>query len=195
MRSTYGASALWRCSPSLAVLPVRVQTSLVTIVSLLLVAACSTKNDAAPPRDSAAPAYAPAADEATAARAAIDSLNARFLAAIQRGDVSTAASNHADDAVVMIPNEKAWRGRDAVQKGFAGILSQMSVKDAKFTTEDVMLRGDLVVETGAYSWTLQPKSGKATKDEGKYLTVWRRDSTGTWKIIRDISNTDLPAKK
>jgi uncharacterized protein (TIGR02246 family) len=172
----------------------RAQRSLVTVAALLLVGACSSKNDAAPPRDSAAPAFAPAPDEATSARAAIDSMYAGFLAALERGDAATAASIYAEDAVLMSTNDKAWRGRDAVQKGLAGMLSQLSFKEPKFTTEDVMLRGDLAVETGAYSWTLQPKSGKATKDEGKYLTVWQRDSAGTWKIIRDISNTNLPAK-
>ena len=172
-----------------------VQRSLVTVVSLLFVAACSTKKEAPPTRDTAAPAFAPAPDEATSARAVIDSMNAAFLAALERGDAATAASNYAEDAVFMSANDKAWRGRDAVQKGLAGMLSQFSFKDAKLTTEDVILRGDLAVETGAYSWTLQPKSGTATKDVGKYLTVWQRDGAGTWKIIRDISNTDLPAKK
>jgi len=33
------------------------------------------------------------------------------------------------------------------------------------------------------------------KDELKYLTVWQRDSAGAWRIIRDINNSDLPAKK
>jgi hypothetical protein len=31
--------------------------------------------------------------------------------------------------IVMMPNEEAWRGRDGLDKGFDGFLSQMSFKD------------------------------------------------------------------
>jgi ketosteroid isomerase-like protein len=49
------------------------------------------------------------------------------------------------------------------------------------------------VETGTFEWTLAPKNGLAAKDKGKYLTVWKRQMDGTWKIVRDINNSDLPA--
>jgi len=61
-------------------------------------------------------------------------------------------------------------------------------------TEDVMVGGGVAVETGTFEWMLQPKSGAAVKDKGKYLTVWKRQPDGTWKIVRDINNTDLPSQ-
>jgi ketosteroid isomerase-like protein len=71
----------------------------------------------------------------------------------------------------------------------------MSFKDGSAKTEDVMVSGDLAVETGTFAWTLQPKSGAEVKDKGKYLTVWKRQADGSWKIVRDIDNSDLPAKR
>ena len=133
--------------------------------------------------------------QATAAvKAAIEAANGRFLDAFKRGDKTGLIANYADDAIVMMPNEEAWRGRDGVDKGFSGFLSQMSFKDGATTTADVMVAGDLAVETGTFAWTLQPKSGPEVKDKGKYLTVWKRQADGGWKIVRDINNTDLPAK-
>ena len=128
-------------------------------------------------------------------RAAIEAANARFVEAFKRGDKAGMVANYADDAVVMMPNEEAWRGRDSLDRGFSGFLSQMSFKDGSFTTADVLLTGDLAVETGTFAWTLQPKTGPEIKDKGKYLTVWRAQPDGTWKIVRDINNTDLPASK
>lgn len=174
----------------------RAHTRLIPLVPALVVAACTAKKEPASGIDTAAasaPAPAKPADEG-AVRQAIDSANARFLAALTRGDTAGAVANYADDAVVMFPSESAWRGGAAVRKGFAGFLSQMAIKDGKATTDDVMVAGDLAVETGHYEWTMVPKGGKDLKDKGKYITVWKRQQDGSWKIVRDISNTDLPAK-
>jgi ketosteroid isomerase-like protein len=69
-------------------------------------------------------------------------------------------------------------------------MGQMTLKDPKFHVEDVLVGGDLAVETGTYEWTVQPKKGKAMLDKGNYVTVWRRQPDGSWKIVRDISNSD-----
>ena len=42
--------------------------------------------------------------------------------------------------------------------------------------------------------TIQPKSGKPVQDRGKFLTVWKKQPDGSYKAIRDIFNSDLPAK-
>ena len=136
---------------------------------------------------------APSPDTATV-KTAIEAANRRFLDAFKRGDRAGMVANYADDAIMMMPNEEAWRGRPGLDKGFGGFLSQMSFKDGAATTTDVMVAGDLAVETGTFWWTLQPKSGAEIKDKGKYLTVWKRQADGSWKIVRDINNTDLPAK-
>jgi ketosteroid isomerase-like protein len=70
----------------------------------------------------------------------------------------------------------------------------MALKDMKATTDDLILNGDIAVESGSYEMTLQPKGGKQFVDKGKYLTVWKRQTDGSWKIVRDINNTNLPAK-
>jgi len=135
-----------------------------------------------------------ASPDTASVRAAIEAANAKFLEAFKRGDKAGLIANYADDAVLMMPNEEAWRGRDGLDKGFTGFLSQVSFKDGAATTGDVMVAGDLAVETGTFAWTLQPKSGPEIKDKGKYVTVWKRQADATWKIVRDINNTDLPAK-
>ena len=174
----------------------RLHTSMFAVVPMLVVAACTAKKEAASTTDTVAATAsgAIAATDAGAVRRAIDSANTKFLDALKRGDSATASSNYAPDAVVMFPNEEAWRGGDAVRKGFSGFLSQAAVKEGKVNTDDVIVAGDIAVETGHFEWTLVPKAGKELKDKGKYVTVWQRQADGSWKIIRDISNTDLPMK-
>jgi ketosteroid isomerase-like protein len=40
--------------------------------------------------------------------------------------------------------------------------------------------------------TMLPKGGKAMNDVGKYVAVWKKQPDGSWKMIRDIYNSDLP---
>ena len=135
------------------------------------------------------------AQDTAAVKANIEAANARFLDAFKRADKAGLMANYADDAIVMMPNEEAWRGREGLDKGFGGFLDQMSFKDGSATTTDVMVAGDLAIETGAFGWTLQTKAGAEVKDKGKYLTVWKHQSDGSWKIVRDINNSDLPPSK
>ncbi len=151
------------------------------VAALLAVAACAPKPQPA------------ATTDVAAVQQYIEAANAKFLDAMKRGDTVGAMANYADDAVIMMPNEAAWRGRAGMSKGFSTFLSQMSLKEGGATTQDVMVSGDLAVETGTFEWTLQPKTGKEIKDKGKYLTVWKRQPDGSWKIVRDINNSDLPA--
>ncbi len=136
----------------------------------------------------------PVQDTATV-RSAIEAANASFIDAFKRGDKVGMMAHYTDDAIVMMPNQVAWRGRAEMDKGNTSFLSQMSLKEGGVKTEDVMLAGDLAVETGTFTWTLQPKSGPEIKDKGKYLTVWKRQTDGSWKMIRDMTNSDLPAPR
>jgi uncharacterized protein (TIGR02246 family) len=134
-------------------------------------------------------------DNVATVKTAIEAANARFLDALKRADKAGVIANYADDAVLMMPNEEAWRGREGLDRGFSAFLDQVSVKDGAAITTDVMLAGDLAVETGTFAWTLQTKAGQEIKDKGKYLTVWKRQSDGSWKVLRDINNSDLPVAK
>ncbi len=145
---------------------------------------------------SLAPTAGPAAArDAAGVRSAIEETNARFLEAFKRGDKAAMMAHYTDDAVVLMPNQPASRGRTAINQAYTEFLSQMAFKDGAVKTEDVMMSGDMAVETGSYTWTLTVKSGGELSDKGKYVTVWKRQTDGSWKIARDINNSDLPAKK
>ena len=74
---------------------------------------------------------------------------------------------------------------------FTGMLQQMSISDITMRTDDVVVSGDLAVENGSYKWTITPKGAKPMPDSGKYVTVWQKQGDGSWKIIRDINNSDI----
>jgi uncharacterized protein (TIGR02246 family) len=127
-------------------------------------------------------------------RQAIEAANAKFAEAATGGDARAMDSLYAPNAMAMAPNAPAWRGREEIQKGYDGLLGAMTMKELRLHTEDVMLGGDLAVETGAYAWTVQPKTkgAQAMPDSGKYVVVWQKQPDASWKMVRDIFNSDRP---
>lgn len=140
--------------------------------------------------DEVSQAGAPATDAAMV-RDSLDAKNARLAMAMTTGDTATMMSVYADDAILMLADMPAARGRDAIARLNAGMLSAYTVSNASFTTSDVIVTGDYAIETGAYRMTLKPRTGPAIPDTGKYISVWRREANGNWKMIRDMSNSDL----
>jgi ketosteroid isomerase-like protein len=170
------------------------------VLLTLATAACSTpKSQAAQSVDSAKSTGAATPADPTARLAAlrrtIDSGNAAYIDAVKREDLAGATSGNARDAIIMPPNLPAARGLDAIQAQFKRWFAEGTVKEMKLSTEDVMLSGDIAVETGTYDMTVQPATGKETHDRGKYLVVYRQQPDGSWKGVREIDNSDLPARR
>jgi uncharacterized protein (TIGR02246 family) len=135
--------------------------------------------------------------DSAATRQALEANNVRFSEAFMRGDASALASQYANDAVLMLSNAPAVEGGEAIKQAFMQFLSTVSVPAFKVVTHDVIISEDMAIERGTYEMTMHPKSGTGADvvDKGKYLTVWERQADGSWKIIRDISNSDLQPPK
>lgn len=167
----------------------RVVKSLAVAISAAALA-CAPASDGGMTMDSTAMA----ANEA-AARQAIESTNAAAGAALNAGDVAGWSNAYAEDAIVMWPNGPASRGRAEREATVKAMLGTASVSNVKFTTEDLTVMGDMAIEAGTYAMTVTPKGGPATEDKGKYMTMWKKQADGSWKIARDINNSDLPPPK
>jgi ketosteroid isomerase-like protein len=162
---------------------------------LLAVAACTTKAERRP--DTSAPASAtlagaPAPD-AAAVRRGIEAMNSQRSDALLKGDTAAVVGFFADSAIAMFTGKPAAHGHDAIVKLYGGhIAAKLSA--VKYETRDVVVAGDYAIETGAYDMTAAPPKvgAKPLHDVGKYVVVWQRQSDGSYKILRDIGNTDLP---
>ena len=131
---------------------------------------------------------APAIDP-VAVKAEIEAANARMIDAMKKGDKPGMLANYASDAVVMLPGMPAAQGSAAIDKAATDFLGQLTLTDGSATTTDVMIAGDLAIETGAYSQTFKPKKGAEFTDKGKYLTVWKKQADGSWKVAADLGNS------
>jgi ketosteroid isomerase-like protein len=99
---------------------------------------------------------------------------------------------YADDATVMLPNEPVIRGMNAIKAVVTPMMQDPNFS-LSFTTDKVEVSGILAYTQGTVSLRTTGRDGKPFSDTGKYLTVWKKQSDGSWKAIEDIFNSDLPA--
>jgi uncharacterized protein (TIGR02246 family) len=122
----------------------------------------------------------------TEARKAIDKGNAQWIEAWDRADASLIAGLFAADGVLLGRNGKSFKGPNQILERMKTVMEAAGkgVK-ATVTTVDLWLDGDIAYETGKYSYTSVEK-GQPVTDEGRYVTIWRRQSDSPWKIIMDM---------
>jgi ketosteroid isomerase-like protein len=106
-------------------------------------------------------------------------------------DLASFATFFADDATVMIPNEPAFRGIDNIKAVFTPVMQDPNFA-LSFTAGKVEVSGILGYTQGTYAMTNTGRDGKPFHDTGKFLTVWKKQTDGSWKAIEDIFNSDLP---
>jgi ketosteroid isomerase-like protein len=96
----------------------------------------------------------------------------------------------ADSAATFPPGKLVNVGRAPIRKGMAAAFADSSIHVAWYPVYAmVAASGELGYTWGYYRWTGRDRNGAASSPlEGKYLTIWRRDGTGRWKVVVDTGN-------
>ena len=141
----------------------------------------------------AASGCAPQVDTA-AEEAAIRELDVEWMNAAQAKDVDTVLSFFADDASVLPPNAPIVTGKEAIRARQSELHSGPRVAISWQTTRvEVSRSGDLAYSHGTYEETVNDPEGNPVTTVGKYVTVWKKQADGQWKVVADIFNRDAPA--
>ncbi len=160
------------------------------LVGAVAITGCTAKSN--PPVDTGMAAQGvttPPADRA-AEEAAIKQADEQFFAAVNAKNAAAAADAYSDDAVYMEPGSPPIAGKEAIRKHLEDFvkLPQLSVSgeatDIKFSDD-----GSVAYEAGKFSVGYADAKGKAVKEDGKYLLVWRK-SDGKWKVVAESNSMD-----
>jgi uncharacterized protein (TIGR02246 family) len=136
---------------------------------------------------------ASAADTKSAIEKALRDLDAQWSAAAGAKDLDKTVSFYSDDAVVMPPNAPSATTKEAIRSAWKEMLTNPGAAISwKATKVEVAKSGDLAYVSGTYEDTMTDASGKPVKDRGKYVVIFKKQADGTWKVVADIWNSDLP---
>lgn len=128
-----------------------------------------------------------------AARAAIDSLRARYASAWLAGNAERVTELYATDAVLLYPDQPALRGQPAIRAYFEGFFAAFRQEEFSLTSEEIQVTDRWAFDRGTVRWRGVPQGGgPAVTDEGKYLVILERQADGSWRVARDMDNSDRP---
>jgi len=149
------------------------------LAALLVVAGCSGPPEAPPPPNPAeVRASLIAADEAFAAATATDRLEG-WMASFD------------SSAIQMEPDVPFTPGNASIRAAMAPAFADTSftltwTPTMAFASED----GTLGYTLGTWRSTQYNAQGKGRVATGKYVTIWRRQPDGSWKVVFDGGNPD-----
>ena len=130
-------------------------------------------------------------DTRAADAAAIRAADAEWNKATQAKDVDKSVSFYADDAVLLANKVPSLQGHDNIRKEFQKMYSETGISITFTNTGvEVARSGDLAWDHGTYQFTETDKKGHSMQGTGKYLTVWKKQSDGSWKAVADMDNSD-----
>ncbi len=153
---------------------------------VVVLAAC-----AAPPQSNVEEVL-PQRDTSEENLAAIRAIISDFMSSYNEADVDTFSALFTEDAIRMPPNAPVIVGRQRIREN---MITTFATFDGEVTVnqEEARFSGDFAITRGTWAVTLTPKAGgEAQSDVGKWLTMIERQEDGSWKIARNIWNSDRP---
>ncbi|HEX4037116.1 MAG TPA: nuclear transport factor 2 family protein [Acidobacteriaceae bacterium] len=119
-------------------------------------------------------------------------LEAKFAADTLKGGGRAFSSWFAPDAVTLANGKAPVVGHDAIA---AGANWSPASYQLTWTPEGARMGpdGDMGFTWGHYEGAAKDAQGNTVKTTGRYMTVWKKQGDGTWKVELDASN-DGPAE-
>jgi ketosteroid isomerase-like protein len=156
-------------SPAVAILAVVLSVPLMS---------CATGSGASPSQ---------AADEA-----AIAEFNKRYLGAINDGDIATLASLTTEEHIMIAPGRPPTVGKKANDEANGRAFTLFDI-DETWTPQETVIDGNLAYQRGTFTVEATPRAGgNTTRTSGTFLRIYRRQPDGSWRMTRDMFNSDQP---
>ena len=119
---------------------------------------------------------------------AVDRTAQEMLTAFESKDAAKVNSYYAPDAIIATAGRPAAKDGRAVSKAIRDDTEdpnfKMSLSNEK---TEVAGSGDLAYRRGTFKITFtNPQTTQAANGAGTYLTVFRREADGSWKVVADF---------
>lgn len=108
-------------------------------------------------------------------------------------DLEKLTSFLADDAMFFGEGMPRMSGKAAIRQTW-GEMTRVPGFAISWVADGAVVAasGDLGYTFGSNEISLNNAEGVRTTTKGKYITIWRKQTDGSWKAVVDIGNSDAP---
>jgi uncharacterized protein (TIGR02246 family) len=134
----------------------------------------------------------------TRVREVIDGLNQEFVECWNGADADCVAGFFSEDGWQMMPHSQAQAGPDALRR-FWQVAFGWGQWEFSMETAVLEQSGPVAVERGKYTIRFvadaaAPPGRPSSQDRGNYITHWRLESDGRWRIAAQAFVSEVPAR-
>lgn len=94
-----------------------------------------------------------------------------------------------DEGGIQMPPGIPARGVDVLKVGVPRAFAAAPASAMEISPEEIVIMGDWAFSRGNYTATVM-RQGAASETDGKFMTIFRRQDDGSWRIYRDIFNSN-----
>ena len=126
-------------------------------------------------------------------RAEINKTRNGYVSAWKAANAAQVTDQYTSDALVMYPNQPALNGKSEILAYFKSFFSEFRQEEFELISSEIEIAGPWAFDRGTYRWKgVLRTGGEPMEDYGKYLVVLQRQADGTFKVARDMDNSDRP---
>jgi ketosteroid isomerase-like protein len=112
-------------------------------------------------------------------------LRAEWVRDLHAKDIDASVALYESDGD-FISDAGRTHGTAAIRELYRNITTTLD-SDLTFTSKHVEVSGNLACDSGSYTETLVTRATGATQHmAGDYVTVYRRDANGQWRILEQV---------
>ena len=121
-------------------------------------------------------------------------LEADFMKAAAEKGSQGYMSYYAEDAAELPNGADMLQGKETIAKTMGFLDDKNNHLTWTPVHADMAASGDLGYTYGTYEFHFIDKDGKPVTENGKYASVWKKQSDGSWKVVMDMGNSSPAAK-
>lgn len=122
----------------------------------------------------------------SAVKQSIDAGNAAYIAAFRHADAKALSLVYDPRGARLNEGGVVVRGRKAIERDVGKFVATVGPVRVTLESKEVWLIDDDAYETGLWSYTFQPQGKAEQHIGGHYVTVWKKQPHGGWKIWADM---------
>ncbi len=121
-------------------------------------------------------------------------LEADFMKAAAERGLQGYMSYYAEDAAELPNGADMFRGKESIAKTMDFLDDKNNHLTWKPAYADVAASGDLGYTYGTFEFRSKDKEGNPSVEYGKYVSIWKKQRDGSWKVVMDMGNSSPSPK-